>query len=368
MKILCSLSSTEFNCEHFPGSFTSREIHHPIFSLPQKRLLSYLGKWSEGGLTPTDSYLLFLALLKSSDLIEWRVPVMRSADTDAIVANNMEALVRILIKLPTIPSYEDILPHYVISPDTRFLGNVQHWISNWRSCYEDYKSGYKSAHESAIIIRRENALIRMIKSPHRKAQEWAPQLAEWAAVAASFPVFLTPSPFSSSPIPTPKPLAEIWKEIICRCTRDEHIFSIPDSDLQELLTHCETNIPFGSIQSHALFSVLRKAATRKKTFLDLGDPDLKSSYAILSTQQTAESANMTALINSAPTQEPIREHYPSDFMFKKAKLRWDMAVKYGVASSPTSTAPAQSSQPKDDPIPGQEPAQEPQEQEGEGEE
>ena len=328
MKILCSFSSIEFNVDHFPGTFYSRELAHPIFSLPQKKLVGYAGKWAGGQLTATDSYLLFLALLRSSDLIDWRVPVSKCEQTDSIVANNMEALLRTVIKLNTVSDPSEVFPHYAISNDTRFLTNVQYWIQNWDHCYNEFKSGYKSAHESAVLIRRENALTRLIKNPHRPVSSYAGELAHWASQAGNFPTFSIISPFGSS-LGQQISCSEFWKEIITRCTRNEYIFSIPDKDLAELVTHCEENIPIGSIHSHALFKVLRDAATRKKVFLDIGDPDIKSSYTLLSGSQSVEDANMKALIDSAPTEEPVREHYPSQFQYTRAKLRWDMAKKFG---------------------------------------
>ena len=335
MKIICSLSSIEFTCEHFPGSFYSRELSHPIFALPQRKLLSYAGKWSSGSLTPTDSYLLFLSLLRSSDLIEWRVPVSRTEQTDSIVANNMESLLRTVIKINTVAEPSSVFPHYAISQDTRFLSNVKYWIENWESCYQEFKSGYKSAHESSQILRREAALVRMIRNPHRTVSSYSGELAHWAAAAGSFPSFATSSPFGSS-LGSTISCADLWKEIIIRCTKNEYIFSIPDKDLAELLEHCEQNIPVGSIFSHTLFKILRAAYDRKKNFLDLGDPDLKSSYTILSSSVKAEDANMKALIDSAPIDQPVREHYPSEFAYRKAKLRWDMAAKYGRSTNESS--------------------------------
>ena len=327
MKILCALSSIEFDCSHFPGTFYSRELSHPIFSLPQKKLLAATAKWSSGELTPTDSYLLFLSLLRSSDLIDWRVPVIRTEQTNSIVANNMEALLRTVIKLNTVSDPDQIFPHYAISQDTRTLSNVRYWIENWQHAYEEYKSGYRSAHESAVLIRREAALARMIKNPHRPISAYSGELSIWAATAGNFPTFLVSSPFGSS-LGQQISCAEFWKEIIVRCTKNDYIFSIPDSDLQELLEHCEEHIPIGSIYSHALFKILRSAQDRKKTFLDIGDPDVKSSYSLISSATTVESANMKALIDSAPSTEPRLEEYPSKFAYQRAKLRWDMAKKY----------------------------------------
>lgn len=336
MRIICSLSSIEFECSHFPGAFYSPELYHPIFLLPQKKLLAATGKWSSGHLTSTDSYLLFLSLLRSSELIQWRVPVIRTEQTDSIVANNMESLLRTVIKLNTVPDPESIFPHYAISQDTRTLANVRYWIENWQHAYDEFKSGYKSVHESAAIIRRENALARMIKNPHRSVSSYSGELAFWAASAGSFPTFPVTSPFGSS-LGQQITCSEFWQQIITRCTKNDYIFSIPDNDLQELIDHCEEHIPIGSIYSHLLFKILRDAQSRKRNFLDIGDPDVKTSYTLISSQTDVQSANLRALIDSAPSAEPQRSEYPSDFAYRKAKLRWDMSKKFAKDTSGAST-------------------------------
>lgn len=321
MKILCSYSSVEFDCSHFPGTFYSSELHHPIFNLPQKRLLSYTGKWAAGELTPTDSYLLFLALLHSSDHIIFRIPVFRNEQTNSIVANNMEYLVRTVIKLNTVTSPSTHFPHFVISPETRFLQNVHYWIETWDEKYKDSQSRRMREYDDRKLVQREAALQRLIKNPHRPIRDYASQLAEWAAAAGSFPTFLTKSPFNTSSIP----LSEYWKAIISKCARDESLFSIPDKDLTELIEHCEDNIPAGSIYSNALFKLLRSAASKKQNFLKLDDFDLRSGYSLLDSNASPLEANLKAVVDSAPLEEPRPEQYPTKFQFMRAKLRWDMA-------------------------------------------
>ena len=326
MKILCSISSLEFDVTHFPGTFHSRETYHPVFDLPQKRLLSYLSKWSSNELTPTDSYLLFLALLKSSDLIEFRVPAFRSEKTDAVIASNMEYLAKTVIKLNTVTNPGVHFPHYVITQETKFLTTVHYWIENWHQCYISFQDGHKKYYEDRKLARREVALERLIKNPHKHISVYANDLAEWAAVAGSFPTFLTSTPLVTQAIPC----ADYWKEIIKRCTKNEQIFSVPKKDIEELLEHCEDNIPVGSIQSHTLFKVLRQAVEKQRNFLGIGEIDFSpTKYTLLDDNVDAETANMMALMNSAPTEEPKREQYPTQFAYMKAKMRWDMNRKYG---------------------------------------
>ena len=332
MKILCSLSSIEFSCEHFPGSLYSREAHHPVFQVPQKKLLSYLGKWSQGHLTPTDSYLLFLALLRSTDLVEFRVPAIRTQTTDALVASYMEALAKCVSKINSVTNPSAAFPHYVISQDTRGLENISAWIENWESAYQDFRDGYRSAHDSAKLISREAALERLIKNPHRPISSYASQIADWAAVAGSFPVFTLVSPFSGFKVSC----LEYWKVLIAKCAHEESIFSIRRKDLEELLEHCEEFIPVGSIYSNALFKILRHALERQRNYLGLGDLDLsRGTYEIIRDRSDVESANLSAMVQSAPAHAPTPGEYPDKLSYLRAKMRWELSQKASKQSGNT---------------------------------
>ncbi len=336
MKILCSLSGVEFNAEHFPGTFYSREISHPIFYLPQKRLLSYTGKWASGELTRTDSYLLFLALLNSSEQVEFRVPVFRNEHTDSLVALNMESLVRTVIKLNAVRNPSVTFPRFAITHETRYLSNVHHWIEAWKDAYTDFENGTRKDYETRKLIQREAALQRMIKNPHKDIREYASQLADWAAVAGEFPTFPTQSPWNSLKISC----SDYWKAIIIRAARNEFLHSVSASDLQELLEHCEDKIPAGSIYSHALFKLLRHAKERLTNYLGFGDVDIRSTYTLLEDSTTIEAANIRAMVDSAPLKEPRPEEYPNKFKYLQAKLKWDMARKYAKEQAETESTVA----------------------------
>jgi hypothetical protein len=325
MKVLCALSGIEFTCEHFPAYLSSREISHPIFSLPQKKLVSYLGKWAGNELTPTDSYLLFLSILNSSELVEFRVPACRNELTDSIVAQNMESLAKIVSRLNSVTNPSIVFPRYAIGPETKYLSNIKHWIENWNESYQDFQDGFSREYESRKLITREAALERLIKNPHLPISAYASKIADWAVVAGNFPEYLTISPFSGLKVS----MSDYWKDIIQKCTREESIFSVPQVDIQDLLEHCELNISIGNICSNALFKVLRHALERQRNFLGLGDMDLsRGKYQILSADDTTETANIKAMIDSAPEHEPTPAQYPTKLAYLKAKLRWQVAKKY----------------------------------------
>lgn len=323
MKVLCAYSGVEFEVEHFPFYLSSPQTTHPIFQIPQKKLFSLLRKWSSGEFTPTDSYLYTLALLNSSELIHWYTAAKRTAFTPSIIAKNLEGLSRALLKLHTVPSPESCFPSFAITPETATLSNLEEWIAAWEQAYKDFKDGYRSAHDSRKLLQKETALQRLIKSPHAPVHKIASQIAAWAAQAGSFPTFLMPSPFHRG---LQISCSDYWQTLIIRCAKNENIFALSEKDLQELLEHCEENIPIGSIYSNHLFQVLRKGLAKNKDFLGLST---LGSYTLLeeNAKHDVEAANLISLINAAPEQEPKREDFSSSFRYLQAKLRWDAALR-----------------------------------------
>lgn len=333
MQILCAFSSITFSCDHFPGSLTSRESYHPIFNLPQKKLLSYTHKWATSELTETDSYLLFLAALKSTDLVHFRVPAVITPFTSSIIANNMEHLMKVIPKLNTVREPSRHFPNYVISPETKTLANVNHWISNWNDSYDEYKSGKGRDYDERKLVQKEAAIERLIHSKHIPLHRYSKQIADWAAIAGNFPTFNIKSPFTGLEISC----ADYWKQIIQKCASENSLFSIRRTDIIELQEHCEDNIPIGTIFSNKLFSILRYALEKQKNFLSLGDFDIpgkgKPNYQLLEESDTIEDANIRAMIQSAPEIEPTPDKYPTKLAYMKAKVRWDMAISYGKRES-----------------------------------
>lgn len=308
-KILCAYSGIEFSCEHFPISLTQREASHPIFHVPQKRLLGFISKWSAHELTPTDSYLLFLALLNSSDHVEFRVPVVRHLKTEQIIANNMEYLARTVIKLNSVTHPGVVFPRFAISPETKKLDNIHHWLESWDQSYRDFLDGYRDISTSQKLVRREAALEKLIKNPFKDTAIYSHVLADWVAEA-------------SDDWPRDK-TGKYWQEIIQKCCTDHGVFAIPLKHIQELLEHLDLNLPAGTIFSHKVKEVLRKAIAKQKDFLGIGT----TTFEILDESDSVEKANLSVIIQKAPDHEPSREEYPTSLAFLKARLAWKMAQR-----------------------------------------
>lgn len=323
MKVLCAISGIEFSCEHFPAELFSRETTHPIFHIKQKKLIGFISKWATGELTSTDSYLLFLALLNSSELIDWRVPVIRTSLTDSIVANNMESLVKVIGSINLVKNPTLVLPQFSVSKETKDLNNIHYWIEAWEDSLEEYRNAYKSTSDWKLIRNREATLERLIKTPERTIESYAGILADWAEIAGNFPRFEV-TDYNNVKVS----LSDYWKLIIRKCCKSESIFEVPRADIEELIEHCESNIPHGSIYSAKLMSLLRDGIKKQSGFLGFDLFNTKTEFTILDADTSVQDANKLALINSAPTEKPIEKDYPNKFAYIKAKLKYEMAQEY----------------------------------------
>lgn len=330
-KILCAISGIQFSCDHVPMYLQSREAHHPIFNLPTPKLLGLYGKWIKQELTEIDSYLLFLALLDSTELMRWTIPAQRNAHTSSIVANNMSQLVHVIGQIDTIKHPSFALAQISISSETKTLENVKHWIESWSAAIVDFKDGYRLSYalqeKNRKLISRENHLSKLIKDQSRDPVEYARIVAQWAAVAGEFPENgTTPNPLTG----TRTSISDYWKDIITYCLKEEKMFSIPATDIHELIEHCEDNIDHGSIYAHTLMSILRTSIKKQKDFFGLGDFNLPAGpmFRILDGNANIEDANKLSMIAAAPTSEPRKEQYPNLIGYLRAKAKWDMAQAY----------------------------------------
>jgi hypothetical protein len=329
-KLTCSKSSIVFQCEYIPQTFSDKTFTHPFFNIPQKTLISLYGKWSIGKFTAPESYLYYLALLESTELIEWRAPAQFTTKTTSLVSGNIPNLIDAITKTNSVNHPNFNQPYFVISPDTNDLENSTHWIEVWRHNYEDWvNSKHQENVREHIKARRERSEIklqRLIKGNVAKESTVATQLANWADTAGYFPEFIITHPISHKKIKC----NEYWKEIIRACVNEESIGRYSEKDIEEVYDHCLENVPMGNIFSSRLFKVLRGGLEKNNNYFGLGDFDVgnkKTSYKILSDTDSAFEANISAAIIAAPMNEPKRETYTNSFEYLKAKMKWELAVK-----------------------------------------
>lgn len=310
-KVTCAISGLAFQCDHLPIVVNSNDgYYHPIFALPYKKLYGLYSKHCSGHLTPTDSYLLFLAFLHSTEKVVWEVPAAFNPTTTssiAFVENNLKQLIEMveLTNLIHHPSFKQ--PKFKVDINSSDLQRIPGWIIACNDNIESFYSGYKRqlAQESKQKI--ENKLSYYIKSGGA-VKEYAHIVAAWADKAASFP--------------TAK--REHWLKIIRTCFDSSKMFSTSLVDLKEVKSYCEENIEVGSIHFHTLMETLREGISRHTDFLGMNPIAL--GYTLVDTDHTRNEESVAAILADAPTDAPKRGEYTSALDFLKARLKYRTAA------------------------------------------
>lgn len=327
-KLQCAKSGITFSVEHLPITIPlSTPIYHPFFSLPQKSLISLAGQWAAAKLTETESYLLYLSLLDSTELIKWRAPATYNVRTAAAIASNMESLLHIIAKINLITHPSFTLPSFVISPDTADLGNSSHWITAWTDNYREWYDSYLTSHQreelKEAINHREEALQRLIKSS-TPVERYAALLADWAAIAGQFPDFSITHFKSGKSIL----IGDYWKSIIRAAHDDDRIWEFPRADIVELIEHCEDKIVHGNIYAHTLMRHLRDALKKYDDYCGFGDWTIAgkpTAFTIMRESDGVQETNLAALVQTAPEAEPRKHQYRTTLEWLKAYTKWSVA-------------------------------------------
>lgn len=319
-RIICGISDIPFTCSHIPIVLANREYTHPIFMLPQRKLLGLYSLYVKGNLTDIDAYLLFLALLNSTDAVEWVVPTKVTTSTPSIIASNIGQLVKVIWETNAIvhPSFKQ--PRFFIRSDTNSLDNIKVWIAAWQDNITLFKSGIDSISEHQKLIQVEKKLAKIIFSPEAGNTKLASAVAEWADKAAAFP----------------SAKREAWKLIIRKCYNLEAMFSTPKEDIVAIKNYCEENLESGSIHFHNLMKTLRTGISNHNDFLGLGSfdsTDKNCGYTLLDTDNSIAESTMLDIIKSAPDKEPTASDYPNKLSLLKARLAYRQAIKSGVLSN-----------------------------------
>ena len=312
MKVLCKYSGILFKVEHFPFTLDKGDMHHPVFDIPQKKLISVgVSRWP-AQLGEVDSYLLYLALFNSTGNVTFRSPARYTDKTKSIIATNLPQLLLTIGRLNVINSAIADIPNIVITADTADLYNSDEWIKIWNSAIDDYISGAAAERMRRNTQIREEAIMRILRS-NGKETTLAAKLAEWAADAASFPAFQVKTMYGDMK------LSEYWKIIIRKAVSAEAIFQIPEGDIKELIEHLEENLDHGTPIACSLMEIVRTGLERNRNFL--GE---ETSFVLMRPDDPVMKSNLELLIKNAPEEEPRREQFQKHFDYLKARARWEL--------------------------------------------
>jgi hypothetical protein len=287
-------------------------------------------RYQEGELkiSPTEEYLLFLAYLSSTQLVEFRVPAKTSPLTPSIIAMNFDALVSVAAKITAVGERHQF-PRIAITPTTSTLESLPHWIESWEQSYQAYVRGTENRELLDEMADLEVTLKKLSnpQSPNAVGR-YNTTLAEWASKAFDFPHFLIED---NGKLIT---LANYWKLIIRSCQNQEKIFLFPKEDIIELRDHLLDYIEHAPKWGIDVLGVVEEGIELHSNFLGLGDIDLargSTTYRCLTEEDTVQTANIEAIIQSAPKEEPREQDYPTRFAFLKAKMNYNLARNRGTS-------------------------------------
>lgn len=292
--VTCAISGLRFEVPYLDSLNLNHTYGfiHPIFALSacdtRDALYTLYSRHCKGLLPKKDSYLLFLAILHSTEHIQWSCPAsMNPTEPSSIrfIENNIAQLVRVIEKTECIrhPSFNQ--PSFRIHTDSCSLSLLPNWIRAWSDNIDDFYSVRSTIKEREDLQKIENKLTCLIKSGE-SPEKFSEIVANWAEAAADFP----------------KHKAALWKKTIRSCFNIKKMFATPLPLLKEIKVYCEENIGVGSIHFHTLSHVLKEGIFRHTDYL--GGSSLAIGYTLLPTLSTlvdtsiGEKYNVT---NSATT-------------------------------------------------------------------
>jgi len=328
-RIHCAISGLVFNVDSVPIVLQANAgYYHPIFALEYKQLYTLYSKHIQGHLTPTDSYLLFLAFLHSTEQVDWKHPAScnpRDKGTVQLVENNIQQLIRVIEQTAIIfhPSFKQ--PSFAVSKDNALLKQVPNWIAAWEDNVIAFSEGYHTQRLQESLMKVENKLSYYIKSG-LSPEQYCFAIANWAAKAADFPATE----------------AEEWKRIIRASYNSSKMFSTPIATLREVKEFCEENIEAGSIHFHSLMSTLRAGVKKHKEHLGLGTPEALG-YTLLPANSTAGDVELAAILATSPKAPPERKDYTTRLGFLRAQLRYRVVANARKEAAATDTDTGSSS-------------------------
>lgn len=323
---LCSLSSIRYHTALLPIQINNHCTYHPIFDLKQSQLDECLELFENSQLSHTQIYLLTVAYLKQSQLVIFQNPCQLAERTVAICAQNLNRLVEFTQLIAHINAASEILPQFVINHENANLYQLKNWLDCWQDELTAFRNGLAADRIRTKLQQKERALERLIKSPNIPPHKYAHILADWAAMAATFP----------------GDIAEYWRNLIIACHDEDKIDDYSIADIEECIEHCLDNLDdfaSGSIFSYNLFVVLNVGLERKHNRIPLSeqlfhilDDDSGSDNQAKQIKNSQELSLFNDLLANAPQIEPQRSEYSSQFEYFKAMQKWKIANKSHSAS------------------------------------
>lgn len=335
MRITCTKSGIVFRVEGFTNNEANGE--HPIFSVPQRKLIEIAARdWPEKFKEkPFDERLLFLALLDSTKMIEWRMPARPSV---AVVKKYLPHVLAFInwynafgaTRERNLQRDELPFPHFVVDPSTYTMESLRYWLYSVDMTKESWEQRTKEQNRVIRIRMKEERLARYIKS-YKKPTYYLHTLFDWAADASSV---------------HPDRIEE-WKAIFTatRFTINLANHAVPENwlavykldelELHDMFDHFTHRLEHGSIYAKSAMDQVKWLFWYKKKGMEYGLGEFsEEELDIISIEEhpyrmiadtELEATNKEATAALAPENEPKERNYSNKTAYLLARARWNVA-------------------------------------------
>lgn len=356
MKVKCPLSGVSFQATFFEQAFG--KTPHPIFATGARKTIgTLLPMAASEKLSSEETHLFGCFLLSKLPIERWDASLLELAPLSywsTFWSKHLERLSSTVLRLEAkeISKLPTLVIFSKLSAEGKPLGNMKDWLVELNLRIEEYYSPISAeakkrnkvfrseigetqySTEEACNSLIEKALRGSLLSPREK-DKFPEIIASWAARVGEFPqTYFTQ--VSGEKIT----LSNFWKNII-RSAFDTRPGSygvaniltdgVTVEDLDELLEHCQVNIPVGTLQSRALFLELEKVKEVINEFRPSNSgkaSSLNTSVEILSSKEVADILGEVStvapitLMKETDPLAPKKEDYPTLSAFVKARARY----------------------------------------------
>lgn len=300
MKVICTLTNIEYTSSGFNAFAISSK--HPMFSANFDTLLSVAEGWRADKLTASERRVLFVSLLDSTGLCEFKCAATPS---DTTVQRFMEFLI---VTATWKHAIGDRIPlsRIAINHDTRSLENIGNWLNNWNTTQREFALG---SHMQAVrdkIAKSQEKLLKLLRDNRGDSTLYRKHLAKWFMVASNAPL----------------PLYEYWTSLFT--LQRPQIWEASLTDLEELKEHCEHNIPMNSTYAMHTYRLLCELVVDRREGVLGALSGSMETYTIV--QEDTEVYNIQVAAEQASAEEPVERDYVTKGSYLVARARWKLKI------------------------------------------
>lgn len=321
MQCYCKLSGIEFQVSTFTHKASIQSVH-PIFYATDRQLYNREADFYLGRLNADEKRLLFCAMLKSTNLVEFTTTATPSTD---LVNKQMEWLFKFFNwKMDTIFQNAHF-PRYIIRAKNANLANIGEYLRELNAFAnpEYYRRAIRRRRDS--LVTKEAALERLIKSNVlRRSVDFRTNMANWFLDA----------------VDAPEHVHDEWRRLMMYDYDDFKLYKEDSDKLESILLWAEDKLEHGTIYSNTILAHLRELVVANvngvEYFLGLHKQSGKlangEDFMIV---DEIEQANIEAITASAPALEPKREDFldKHQYFIALAKYKLAAAQRTKIASS-----------------------------------